>query len=251
MEKQKIPILLLQHNYPLFLKSIPIFAKEKKCAIEYDLDVGKEMDFDIGKFKSGIVKISDKLSVLILGPNSIPRKIEEISQLNRPLEEFVESYDLPIIIWQGYPDCLSKTTPEIDLKIHGVIMKLFLNYGKSVIPTRNIRDTVLCLRSLAKRVQIVDNPPSLARIKPKMKTLLDAQKFFIRGLYLMGEKRSKELMVNFSSIDDILRNICESEIIYTRTGNPKGVTGEFAKIKNFNVEFIQKSKEILFRDLKH
>ena len=54
-------------------------------------------------------------------------------------------------------------------------MKLFLDEGVGVLPTRSLLDTALCLRSISKRVQIIDKSPSLARIKPKFEKLIDAR----------------------------------------------------------------------------
>ena len=39
--------------------------------------------------------------------------------------------------------------------------------------------------------------------------------------------------------------LLKTEIIYTKTGNPKGISGELKKIKGFGWKFVKNNKDLL------
>ncbi len=44
----------------------------------------------------------------------------------------------------------------------------------------------------------------------------------------------------------VLRAIQQTEIEYTRTGNPKGIKGPLKELGGFSWKFVQNNKELLF-----
>jgi hypothetical protein len=70
--------------------------------------------------------------------------------------------------------------------------------------------------------------------------------FIIEGLIDSGPKKAKELIDHFKTPFNVIKAIKSTRIIYTRTGNPKGIEGPLTKLKGYGWKFVQKNKEILF-----
>ncbi|WP_371806252.1 hypothetical protein [Candidatus Lokiarchaeum ossiferum] len=185
---------------------------------------------------------------LIFHELCVPHEFGDIPAFKTKIEMFMEEYAFPLILWQSYQQTLTQlkeSHPKIALALRGMLMRHVLTYRQAIVPTRHLEDTALCLRSLAKRVQIVDNPPSTARIKKKAQPLYDAQLTFLEGFCLMGPKKVKLLSTAFPSPGEILDEIQHAELVYTRTGNPKGITGSLAEIKSFDFEFLRQNQALL------
>ncbi len=226
------------------------YVKQQEINIVFSEKVGNAIDLPALRKKMGLIEISEDVAVLLISKNSLPNEIADFGEFKNFILGFSESYESPIIILQGYPKCLDGKDPKIVLAIRGTFMKLFLDEGFGVLPTRSLLDTALCLRSIAKRVQIIDKPPSLARIKPKFSGLIDAQRFFLEGLMLSGPKTAVNLSENFESVWDVISGIKESEIIFTKTGNPKGVVGPIEEVEGSSIEFVRQNRIMLFENLK-
>ena len=67
------------------------------------------------------------------------------------------------------------------------------------IPSRNMQDSALIIKSIAHREQVEDKPPDQGRNKPKKKYLYQAQEFFIEGLLNVGPKKVKLLLKEFKT----------------------------------------------------
>ena len=246
---KKIPKIYIHPDYPIFMEGVFRYAKQQEIKTIFSQKVGDAVDLPALRKKMGLIEISEFVAVLLITKDSLPNEIADFGEFKNLIISFSESYESPIIILQGYPKCLDGKDPKIVLAIRGVFMKLFLDEDLGVLPTRSLLDTALCLRSIAKRIQIVDRPPSLARIKPKYETLIDAQHFFLEGLKVSGPKTAINLSDNFESVFDVIKGIKESEIIFTKTGNPKGVIGPIDEIEGSNIEFVRQNKIMLFDEL--
>ena len=248
-EFKKIPKIFIHPDYPIFMEGVIRYAKQQEIKVIFGDNVGDVIDLPALRKKLGLVEISEDVAVLIITKDSLPNEIADFGEFKNFILSFSESYQSPIIILQGYPKCLDGKDPKIVLVIRGTFMKLFLDEGYGILPTRSLLDTALCLRSIAKRVQIVDNPPSLARIKPKFSSLIDAQRFFLEGLMLSGPKTAVNLSENFKSVWDVIKGIKESELIFTKTGNPKGVIGPIEDVEGCGIEFVRQNRIMLFDEL--
>jgi len=74
------------------------------------------------------------------------------------------------------------------------------------------------------------------------------QKKIVCKLLDVSDKKADKLLEIFGSPWDIFSAILKSNVIYTRTGNPKGVTGPFESIKGFSHKFILKNKKMLLNE---
>lgn len=71
------------------------------------------------------------------------------------------------------------------------------------------------------------------------------QKKIICKLLIISDKKADLLLEYFGTPWKIFEAIFSSTILYTRTGNPKGITGPIGEIKGFGPKFIAKNQELL------
>lgn len=92
-----------------------------------------------------------------------------------------------------------------------------------------------------------ETPQIHEKIDDKYVGWSDKKKIVCKLLDVSG-KKADLLLKTFKTPWNIFMAIISSEIKYTRTGNPKGVTGPFEYIKGFGPKFIQKNKELLLNE---
>ncbi|MFX0187802.1 MAG: ERCC4 domain-containing protein [Candidatus Hodarchaeota archaeon] len=168
---------------------------------------------------------------------------------NRLFEQLLrlkETYANPILILEGLNDEVFKLTGMKLSSIYGALSFISYKLGIAVIPTRNLEDTAIVIERIAYREQIKDEMPLLSRRAPKEMSKMDRRSFIIEGLIDIGPKKAKALIEKFKTPYNVFKAINKTQVIYTRTGNPKGIKGPLEAIKGFNWKFIQKNKEILF-----
>ncbi len=62
----------------------------------------------------------------------------------------------------------------------------------------------------------------------------------------LGGTKATQLIKKFGTPQEVFKAIKNTKIIYTKTGNPKGIEGSLSEIKGFGWKFVQKNKAILF-----
>jgi len=72
--------------------------------------------------------------------------------------------------------------------------------------------------------------------------------YIIEGLVDTGPKKAKLLIDTFKTPHRVLKSIKHTEIIFTRTGNPKGIQGPLEQLSGFGWKYIQKNKKVLFEN---
>ena len=168
---------------------------------------------------------------------------------NRLFEQLVrlkETYSKPILILEGLNDNVFQQTGMNIASIYGALCKVSYAMQVAVIPTRNIEDTAIAIERIAYREQSKRNDALLSRKAPKSMSPEERRAFIIEGLIDSGPKKAKELIEHFKTPFNVLKAIKNTRIIYTRTGNPKGIEGPLTKLKGYGWKFVQKNKEILF-----
>ncbi len=229
-----IPTVIISPTPSTTIQRLIRPLQELSCRVEYS-----------EKLIPTVVEISDDVAFNILSKEELPRSMCDFSSLSPKINAFLDEYEHPFVILQMTPNTWASMDSRVSVGLLGLFIRLFLEDKQGVLPTRHVKDTALCIKSLAKRVQIEDRPPVLARIKPKAKTLFDAQKTLVQGLRLCGPKKTLALCDIFASPLDIFLGIQQSTTIYTKTGNPKGVDGEFADIEGFSWNFLLENQELL------
>lgn len=168
---------------------------------------------------------------------------------NRLFEQLLrlkEAYPTPILILEGLNDNVFESTGMKISSIYGALSFVSYKLGISVIPTRNLEDTAIVIERIAYREQVKDDMPLLSRRAPKEMSKKERRTFIIEGLIDIGPKKAKALVEKFKTPYKVFQSIKKTEILYTRTNNPKGITGPLSELRGFNWKFIKKNKEILF-----
>lgn len=168
---------------------------------------------------------------------------------NRLFEQLLrlkEAYPTPILILEGLNDNVFENTGMKLSSIYGALAFISYKLGISVIPTRNLEETALVIERIAYREQIKDDMPVISRRAPKNMSIEDRRAFIIEGLIDIGGKKAKNLIERYKTPYRVFKAIKKTEIIYTRTGNPKGIKGPLETLKGFGWKFIEKNRELLY-----
>ena len=168
---------------------------------------------------------------------------------NRLFEQLLrlkDTYPYPILILEGLNDKVIERTGMKTSSIYGALSMVSYKLGISVIPTRNVEDTAIVIERIAYREQVKDNMPVLSRNAPKSMSKAERRIYIIEGLVDIGPKKAKLLIDTYQTPSRVLRAIKHTEIIYTRTGNPKGINGPLSELSGFGWKFVEKNKKILF-----
>ncbi|MHA1583759.1 MAG: hypothetical protein ACTSWL_00770 [Promethearchaeota archaeon] len=239
-QSPKIPILYLPVEYPVYFESLILVANRNQLKIEF---FPLHSDFKI----NNIVQINEEVGFLFLHWNFLPKSMAELVDFKINLEFFFDYFEHPFIIFQGFQIFHKKIDPQLAMAIRGLLLHFTLKENIGVLPTRDINDTALVLRSLARRIQIKDKPPIISRTKPKLPTIKDHQEFLLEGLIDVGPQKAKILFENFHTPLEIFKAIELTEVCYTKGNKPKGINGPM-QIQGFSEKFIQNNKKLLFEE---
>jgi len=205
---------------------------------------------DVLKYESKQLDIAD---IVITEDAAIERKEgnDFVSSImdNRLFEQLLrlkETYPNPILILEGLNSDTFENTEMKRSSIYGALAFISYKLGISVIPTLNLEDTAIVIERIAYREQVKDDMPLLSRRAPKEMTVEDRRAFIIEGLVDIGPKKAKVLIEKFKTPFNVIKAIKNTEIIYTRTGNPKDIKGPLKEIIGIGWKFVHKNREILF-----
>jgi len=168
------------------------------------------------------------------------------NRLFEQLQRLKDTYPTPILILEGLNDDVFENTGMKISSIYGALAFISYKLGISVIPTRNIEDTAIVIERIANREQVKDGMPLLSRKAPKGMSTEERRAFIIEGLVEIGPKKAKSLIDKFVTPYRVLKAIQQTEITFTRTGNPKGIKGPLSELSGFGWKFVEKNKEMLF-----
>jgi len=168
---------------------------------------------------------------------------------NRLFEQVLrlkDTYADPILIIEGLNDEVFENTGMNIKSIYGALSFVSYKLGISVIPTRNIEDTVIVIERIAHREQVKDSTPILSRKAPKQMSKKERRTFIIEGLVDIGPKKARALIDKYKTPHQVFKAIKHTEILYTKTGNPKGIRGPLENLSGFGWKFVEKNKKLLF-----
>jgi len=168
------------------------------------------------------------------------------NRLFEQLFRLKETYLNPILILEGLNDKVFENTGMKIASIYGALSYISYKLGISVIPTRNLEDTAIVIERIAYREQIKDDMPILSRKAPKEMSKEERRTFIIEGLIDIGPKKARALIEKYGTPHLVFKAIKHTEIIFTKTGNPKGIKGPLEDLTGFGWKFVEKNQKILF-----
>jgi ERCC4-type nuclease len=172
---------------------------------------------------------------------------------NRLFEQLIrlkDTYENPILIIEGLSINVFENIGMRISSVYGALAKISFKMGIAVIPTPNLKHTAVAIERLAYREQIKNGEIVFSRKAPKNMSEEERRVYILEGLIDIGSKKAKSLIEEFKTPYKALRAIKQTEIIYTRTGNPKGIKGPLQRLSGFGWKFIEKNQQILFGEVK-
>ncbi|MBN1799938.1 MAG: hypothetical protein JW891_00435 [Candidatus Lokiarchaeota archaeon] len=225
-------------------------VREKKLMMELDKrrENGSELEYEIERLDVSDIVITDQVAIERKEGFDFVASIKDnrlFDQLLRLKEAYPEG---AILILEGLNNEVFENTGMNLNSIYGALSFVSYKLGVSVIPTRNLEDTAVVIERVAIREQLKDEMPLMSRVAPKGMNDEERRYFIIEGLVDIGSKKAKMLVDTFKTPYKVLKAIRDTEITYTKTGNPKGIVGPLKEcgLKGFSWKFVKKNKEILF-----
>jgi ERCC4-type nuclease len=203
---------------------------------------GEGIIVDQQRLETGDYSISSDVLVERKSGNDLTSSIMD----NRLFEQVIRLYESasnPILILENF-NGIFKNTDMNPASIFGSLVYLAWRFSLPMIPARDWKDTALILKRLAIRVQVKDEDPILTRGVPKMMTLDERKAFLLEGLIGVGPKTATKLIEDLKNPMNVFKAIQESSILYTKTGNPKGIEGPLAGIKGIGPKFVMENKRL-------
>ncbi len=129
-------------------------------------------------------------------------------RLFKQARELSEEFKKPVLILEG--DDLYAGMVNANA-IRGSIASIALDFGISIIPTRNAQDTAAMIKRIAIREQNGERTPVQIRTDKKPVSLLEQQLFIVESLPNIGPVNAKNLLLHFGTVGNII-NASEKEL---------------------------------------
>jgi Fanconi anemia group M protein len=165
------------------------------------------------------------------------------NRLFTQIHQLMENYEQVILLLEDFYIEANEYRP-----IFGALSYLAIRRGIATIPSMGHDDTAALIERMCSWVQEEHQDPILSRVAPKKMSLPERQEYLLQGLEGVGQKTAKLLIGELGTPGMVFREIQKAEVLYTRTGNPKGLTGPLAEIKGIGPKFVEKNKPLLDED---
>jgi Fanconi anemia group M protein len=129
-------------------------------------------------------------------------------RLFKQARELSEEFKKPLLILEG--DDLYAGMVNANA-IRGSIASIAIDFGISIIPTRNAQDTAAMIKRIAVREQNGERTPVQIRTDKKPVSLLEQQLFIVESLPNIGPVNAKNLLEHFGTVGNII-NASEKEL---------------------------------------
>ena len=129
-------------------------------------------------------------------------------RLFKQARELSEEFKSPLMILEGDDLYSGMINPNA---IRGAIASIAIDFGISIIPTRNAQDTAAMIKRIAVREQNGERTPIQIRTDKKPVSLMEQQLFIVESLPNIGPVNAKNLLSHFGTVSNVL-NASESEL---------------------------------------
>ncbi len=211
----------------------------KKHLIKLGMDI-KEQQLDIADYVlSDTVAVERKTGADLISSIMDNRLFEQIDRL-------IETYEQPILIVENLPLAFERVEWKKRKKhVFGALTYIFLRRQLPIVPTGSKSETAILLNRIASWTQEEKTDPLIARKSPKKRTLRDDQLYFLQGLYNTGQKKGEVLLDAFNNNPkEVIDSILKTEVLYTKTGNPKGLNGPMSNLEGFGPKYVLKNQSL-------
>ncbi|WP_304090819.1 ERCC4 domain-containing protein, partial [Methanobrevibacter gottschalkii] len=129
-------------------------------------------------------------------------------RLFKQARELSEEFKRPLLILEGDDLYSGMVNPNA---IRGSLASIAIDFGISIIPTRNAQDTAAMIKRIAVREQNDEKTPIQIRTDKKPVSMMEQQLFIVESLPNIGPVNAKNLLAHFGTVGNII-NASESEL---------------------------------------
>ena len=166
-----------------------------------------EMDVKIQSMAVADYQVSDEVAIERKTAKDFVSSLID-KRLFKQARELSEEFKKPVLILEG--DDLYAGMVNANA-IRGAIASIALDFGISIIPTRNAQDTAAMIKRIAIREQNGERIPVQIRTDKKPLSLLEQQLFIVESLPNIGPVNAKSLLEHFGSVANVI-NASEKEL---------------------------------------
>lgn len=166
-----------------------------------------EIDVKVQAMAVGDYQVSDEVVIERKTAKDFVDSIVD-KRLFKQARSLMEEFKRPLIILEGDDLYNGMINPNA---IRGSIASIALDFGISIIPTRNAQDTAAMIKRIAIREQCGEKTPIQIRTDKKPVNLWEQQLFIIESLPNIGPVNAKNLLEHFGTVANII-NASESQL---------------------------------------
>ncbi len=232
----------MSKNKPL---KIIIDDRETKLCSLFDNKEDKILEYEKERLNVADIIVSNEIGIERKEGFDFVNSLTD-NRLFDQLLRLKDNYNIAILILEGLNQNVFDNIGVSINSIYGALSFISYKLHISVIPTINLEHTAIVIERIAYREQIKDDLPLMRRVAPKALSKKDRRSFIIEGLVDIGPKKAKALIERFKTPYQVFKAIKHTEIVYTRTNNPKGIQGPLEDLTGFGWKFVEKNQKILF-----
>lgn len=166
-----------------------------------------EIDVKVQAMAVGDYQVSDEVVIERKTAKDFVDSIVD-KRLFKQARSLMEEFKRPLIILEGDDLYNGMINPNA---IRGSIASIALDFGISIIPTRNAQDTAAMIKRIAIREQSGEKTPIQIRTDKKPVNLWEQQLFIIESLPNIGPVNAKNLLEHFGTVANII-NASKSQL---------------------------------------
>lgn len=193
-----------------------------------------EIDVKINSMAVGDYQVSDEVVIERKTAKDFVDSIID-KRLFKQARELSEEFKRPLLILEGDDIYNGMLHPNA---IRGTIAAIAIDFGISIIPTRNSQDTAAMIKRIAIREQNGEKTPIQIRTDKKPTSLWEQQLFIIESLPNIGPVNAKNLLQHFGSVEKVI-NASENELMEVE-GIGKKTANNIRKVVESEYLYFQK-----------
>lgn len=168
-----------------------------------------EMEIDVKVHSMAVAdyQVSDEVAIERKTAKDFVDSIID-KRLFKQARELSEEFKRPLLILEGDDLYAGMVNPNA---IRGSLASIAIDFGISIIPTRNAQDTAAMIKRIAVREQNGERTPIQIRTDKKPVSMLEQQLFIVESLPNIGPVNAKNLLAHFGSVGKIM-NATESQL---------------------------------------
>lgn len=167
-----------------------------------------EMDVKVRPMAVGDYQVSDDVAIERKTAKDFVDSIMD-KRLFKQATDLREEFKNPLIILEGDDFYNGFINPNA---VRGSIASIALDFGISIIPTRNAQDTAAMIKRIAIREQTGEKPHIQTRTDKKPVNMWEQQLFIVESLPNIGPVNAKKLLEHFGTVSKII-NASENELM--------------------------------------